>query len=145
VDTQGSATATAGDNFQGSYDYTLALTGTGNLSYTLKATAESGLLTLFTKSSTTPLQGPATKEYSDTFAYDGIPISGSIPFDLQLVVSWDDSTAGDQLSITVPMNSIDLAVVNPASVPEPSALPLLGLGVLGLLGWRRFAPRGKST
>jgi len=28
----------------------------------------------------------------------------------------------------------------PGAVPEPAALPLLGLGVLGLMGWRRRRP-----
>ncbi len=150
VDVQGTADTQTGNVFSATYDFTLMLTGSGTLSYTLSATAKEfgSTVPLFSDSSKTPLQGPASMEYSGTDTSSVIPISlSNVPFDANLTVSWDGAALGDDLTVEVPDHSIDVALATPAAVPEPSALPLVAMGapgLLGLLAWRRFAPRKNS-
>jgi hypothetical protein len=151
ADIMGTANTTEGDNFIATYDFTLGLTGSGNVSYTLEATGTANILgfsiaeQIFSKSSTTPLQGPTGPVLESGSVTDTIPISGTFPFDAQLQVTWDDASAGNTLTVDVPDTSIDLSVVTPTVVPEPSAVPLVALGILGFFGWRRFAARRRSA
>lgn len=50
------------------------------------------------------------------------------------MINWTGATAGDSLTIDIPENSIDFAVI---PVPEPASASLLALGGLALLRRKR--------
>ena len=45
-------------------------------------------------------------------------------------------------SASAVMSNYSTLPPEPSAVPEPSTLVLVGLGVLGLVGWRRFRKQG---
>ena len=58
---------------------------------------------------------------------------------IELTVTLDSGSSSDEVTPAVMQN---YSSVGPSAVPEPATLVLVGLGVLGVVGWRRLRKQG---
>ena len=115
----GSVTAAAGDRIQADYDFTTNLTG-GNASWML-----GGEILLLLDFPFSVSEGPIEPGVN---SYDGGGTTVALPFPVddvgfegELVIHWNNAQAGDELSVTIPNNSIDFWILSEVELP-----PLLG-------------------
>jgi len=88
--------------------------------------------TVFSEAPDQPLIGPGTQPYSGSDTGD-IPFAiNNENFQMVLTITWTGGSAMDVLTINVPNNSIDLAII-----PEPTSMALLGFAGIGLVSRRR--------
>ncbi len=69
---------------------------------------------------------------------EDVSLQASVPGDagtVELTVSLDDTNPAI-------MDNYSSIGPGPSTVPEPSTLVLIGLGVVALMGWRRFHKQG---
>jgi hypothetical protein len=134
----GTFSGSQGNQFSGNYDVTLGLTGSGSLEYQLSAS----LFVVFTyvqvyssDNSSSLLNGPSSQQYTGNGTYID-PYSGTLSsnWKADLLLTWTNAKPGDQLTVTIPTNSIDFALL---SVPEPSSCALLACGLFAAVGKRR--------
>ncbi len=127
----GLISALAGESISLDYEFNLNFTGGGSVNWTLTSALFGGLVTGPSSSG-----GPILSTNSGLFTGSKsavVPIAGdSIPWSALLTVNWTGATSGDTLAVSIPTNSIDVAVV-----PEPSSMLLLGLGGVFLARRRR--------
>jgi hypothetical protein len=127
----GLVSAVATESVSLDYNFNLSFTGSGAVTWTLTSV----LAGFFPGPSSTG--GPILSTDSGLFtgsksAVVPAPGGNNIPFTATLTVNWNGATSGDTLAVSIPTNSIDLAVV-----PEPSSMFLLSLGGLFLARRRR--------
>jgi len=128
LDVGGFISAQTGESISLDYDFTFAITGAGEINWTLTSllfgfisgpSASGGPITIADSGNVT-----GTESAGVTFTADNVSWSA------KLTANWTGAANGDTLSVTIPENSIDIAVV-----PEPSAFLLLGL--TGIMTLRR--------
>lgn len=126
----GLISAEAGEVFSLDYEFTFNFTGAGELNWEITSLLQ-GIIPGPDASG-----GPITSGESGFFsgnASEAAPLAlNNAIWSAELAIDWTGATAGDTLTVTIPNDSIDLAVV-----PEPSSMLLLGLGSLFLFRRRR--------
>lgn len=117
----GNVSADAGERLRVSYDVSFDLSG-GTADYTVGGTFTQPLpfpfppLTL-SGSDGGSLTGPLNQHFVGSFETPPLPLDIDGSYSVALTVNWTGA-AGDTISIVIPTQSIDLAIV---AVPEPSA------------------------
>jgi len=132
----GKVTANTSEDFISKYDFSVTLTGAGQVSFTLEGKVQPApgfpFVTIVNEPLGTPFTGPGTKPYNGS-STDDIPASvNNQNFQANLIVTWTGASDGDRLTVNIPNNSIDLAII-----PEPTSMALLGFAGVGLLARRR--------